>query len=334
MRVREFRFFCFFCSVALVCSPRENRKNRKNSGANRSAAKRFWFQGLRPPMVSERLFRGAKPIPPGKNKLSISSLPRIIKVLPLLTRRNRHDVLSTRLPFKIPSQMQLTHLIVIFGLYWSSTTADFVNVIRSTYFSSNSGFLLPRQDLCDPGYFACSDGGCCPDGSTCATVDGAQVCQSTTGCVAPPVPCGIACCDAGDTCVPDGAQFRCELPGNGPAPAPAPGPAPAPAPAPAPTAAPVPAPAPAPAPTAAPVPAPAPAPITVPATTDFFGTSSTSAVAFSTSTPSTSQLFGATTEATTSNVPAAHSLASTEHLSIILASIAAVVGIGFMVFGH
>lgn len=206
--------------------------------------------------------------------------------------------------------MQLTHFIVIFGLYWSSTTADNVNVIRSSYSSSNAGPLAPRQGVCDPGYFPCSDGGCCADGTTCATVEGAQVCQSTTGgCLAPPVPCGVACCNAGSTCVIQGNQFRCQLPGDG---------------TPALTAIPAPtfAPAPATAPSPVPVTVPAPSPITLPSTTDFFGATTASGTPSTTNT----QLFATTTKAS--------SLASTEHLSIILASIAAVVAIGFIVFGH
>ena len=63
---------------------------------------------------------------------------------------------------------------------------------------------------CSAGETPCSDGGCCPAGSTCATENGAQICKSYTNCVAPPVTCGIACCDAGMTCVSFDNQFRCE----------------------------------------------------------------------------------------------------------------------------
>src|SRR5438046_1214693 len=113
----------------------------------------------------------------------------------------RPRLLSTCKSFKVPLQMQFSHLIVVFSLYWSAAIADDLNVIRSDYATSSAGSLVPRQGVCKTGYFACSDGGCCRLGTICTTFQGAQVCQSTTGCVAPPVPCGVACCDAGSTCV-------------------------------------------------------------------------------------------------------------------------------------
>jgi hypothetical protein len=64
---------------------------------------------------------------------------------------------------------------------------------------------------CLQGETACSEGGCCPAGSTCTTTpSGSQICQGYYACVAPPVSCGIACCDAGMLCITVGNQFRCE----------------------------------------------------------------------------------------------------------------------------
>ena len=66
---------------------------------------------------------------------------------------------------------------------------------------------------CAAGETACTDGGCCGAGETCTTANNTQVCQGTTSCKAPPVPCGQACCDAGTVCVTTGANYRCQLPG-------------------------------------------------------------------------------------------------------------------------
>lgn len=63
---------------------------------------------------------------------------------------------------------------------------------------------------CQTGEFACTDGGCCQTGETCGTSNGTQVCQSNTGCKAPPVTCGSSCCDAGMVCVTVGTNPRCE----------------------------------------------------------------------------------------------------------------------------
>jgi hypothetical protein len=189
--------------------------------------------------------------------------------------------------------MQLTHIIVIFSLYWSSTTANDVNVIRSRHSFSSAGSLVPRQDTCEPGYLACSDGGCCADGTTCATVEGAQVCQSITGCVAPPVPCGIACCDAGSICVSQGNQFLCQLPGNVTL-----------------------------------------SPALAPQTTTTFLDNSTTAAVVSTAPASASSHIGNTTKTTISNLPTASSLASTERPSTLIACVATIIGIGFMVFSY
>jgi hypothetical protein len=63
---------------------------------------------------------------------------------------------------------------------------------------------------CQTGEFACTDGGCCQTGETCGTSNGTQVCQSNTGCTAPPVTCGSSCCDAGMVCVKVGTNLRCE----------------------------------------------------------------------------------------------------------------------------
>jgi len=63
---------------------------------------------------------------------------------------------------------------------------------------------------CHTGEFACTDGGCCETGETCGTSNGTQVCQSSTGCTAPPVTCGSSCCDAGMVCVTVGTNLRCE----------------------------------------------------------------------------------------------------------------------------
>src|SRR5271170_861439 len=98
-----------------------------------------------------------------------------------------------------------------------SATASFKIVRRSSPLTA----LLARQlDSCPIGTFACTDGGCCDIGATCATdSDGNQICQSLVGCVAPPVPCGSTCCDAGSTCIMEGTQFRCAE-GGSPAAAP------------------------------------------------------------------------------------------------------------------
>jgi hypothetical protein len=79
----------------------------------------------------------------------------------------------------------------------------------------NTGGPCTTDGMCCPsGSIACSDGGCCKSSETCATVGGVQTCQSTQGCVAPPVTCGTACCDAGQVCVTLGSQFRCQAPQN------------------------------------------------------------------------------------------------------------------------
>jgi hypothetical protein len=118
-------------------------------------------------------------------------------------------------------QVAMKSLLTILTLAGTSASvlATTQNRIRSIPESQSPRALLIRQlDLCPLGSFACSDGGCCDLGTVCAILSGAQICESPTGCLAPPVPCGIACCDAGDSCVPEGDQFRCQSPGQGPPP--------------------------------------------------------------------------------------------------------------------
>ncbi|KIM27621.1 hypothetical protein M408DRAFT_9297 [Serendipita vermifera MAFF 305830] len=95
---------------------------------------------------------------------------------------------------------------------------------------ARAGILVASRQLsCDPGYSACSDGagccpsaeimesaaaGCCDQGNTCQTINGAtgcckagQTCDAFVGCANPSlVECGgdfNFCCPAGETCSRD-----------------------------------------------------------------------------------------------------------------------------------
>ncbi|KAJ7495136.1 hypothetical protein FB451DRAFT_363224 [Mycena latifolia] len=96
------------------------------------------------------------------------------------------------------------------------------------------GLLVPRQGVCDPGFFPCDDSlGCCQSGETCCTGGGCceagfycdtigccangETCGgATTGCTSSEdTPCGSFCCRPSESCVSDSdGELDCQAGGS------------------------------------------------------------------------------------------------------------------------